>query len=48
MLEDIATLTGGQVISEKVGLKLENAEIKMLGSAHKVISDKANDQLFFI
>ena len=42
MLEDIATLTGGQVISEKVGLKLENAEIKMLGSAHKVISDKEN------
>ena len=42
MLEDIATLTGGQVISEKVGLKLENAKIKMLGSAHKVISDKEN------
>ena len=42
MLEDIAILTGGQVISEKVGLKLENAEIKMLGTARKVITDKEN------
>jgi len=42
MLEDIAVLTGGQVISEKVGLKLENAEMKMLGSARKVITDKEN------
>ena len=42
MLEDIAVLTGGQVISEKVGLKLENAEMKMLGSARKVIADKEN------
>lgn len=42
MLEDIATLTGGKVISEKVGLKLENAELNMLGRAHKVIADKDN------
>jgi len=42
MLEDIAVLTGGQVISEKVGLKLENTEIKMLGRARKVIADKEN------
>ncbi len=40
MLEDIAVLTGGQVISEEVGLKLENAEVKMLGRARKVIADK--------
>ncbi|MCG8513555.1 MAG: chaperonin GroEL [Halanaerobiales bacterium] len=36
MLEDIAVLTGGQVITEDLGLKLENAEINMLGQAHKV------------
>lgn len=42
MLEDIAVLTGGQVISEKVGLKLENAELKMLGRARRVIADKEN------
>jgi len=42
MLEDIAVLTGGQVITEKVGLKLENAEIKMLGTARKIITDKEN------
>lgn len=36
MLEDIATLTGGQVISEDVGIKLENVTIDMLGSAKKV------------
>jgi len=42
MLEDIAVLTGGQVISEKVGLKLENTEIKMLGNARRVIADKEN------
>ncbi len=39
-LEDIAVLTGGQVISEEVGLKLENVEINMLGQARKVISTK--------
>ncbi len=36
MLEDIATLTGGQVITEDLGLKLENATLDMLGSAAKV------------
>ncbi len=36
MLEDIAILTGGQVITEDLGLKLENADIDMLGQAHKV------------
>ncbi len=40
MLADIAVLTGGQVISEEVGLKLENADIDQLGSARKVISGK--------
>ncbi len=42
MLHDIAVLTGGQVISEEVGLKMENAELKMLGRARKVIADKEN------
>ena len=42
ILDDIAVLTGGQVISEEVGLKLENTEIKMLGRARKVIADKEN------
>jgi len=42
MLQDIAVLTGGQVISEEVGLKLENAEMKMLGRARKIIADKEN------
>ncbi len=42
MLEDIAILTGGQVISEELGLKLESAEMRMLGRARKVISDKEN------
>jgi chaperonin GroEL len=36
MLEDIAILTGGQVITEDLGLKLENADLSMLGQAHKV------------
>ena len=40
MLEDIAVLTGGKVISEEVGLKLEHAEIDMLGSARKVKATK--------
>jgi len=42
MLEDIAVLTGGTVISEEVGLKLDNVELKMLGRARKIISDKEN------
>ncbi|WP_188944909.1 chaperonin GroEL, partial [Nakamurella endophytica] len=40
MLQDIAILTGGQVISEDVGLKLENTDISLLGTAHKVIVTK--------
>ncbi len=36
MLEDIAILTGGQVVTEDVGLKLENAEVEMLGKARQV------------
>jgi len=40
MLHDIAVLTGGKVISEDVGLKLENTEVSDLGQAHKVISTK--------
>jgi len=42
MLEDIATLTGGQVISEEVGLKLENTNINMLGQARRVTATKDN------
>lgn len=42
MLEDIAILTGGTVISEEVGLKLENATMDMLGTAEKVTVDKDN------
>jgi len=40
MLQDIAVLTGARVISEEVGLKLENVQIKDLGQARKVISTK--------
>jgi len=40
MLEDIAAVTGGQVISEDLGIKLENVNISMLGSAKKVIITK--------
>ncbi|MEE1929657.1 chaperonin GroEL [Streptomyces sp. TRM 70351] len=40
MLGDIAILTGGQVISEEVGLKLENAGLEMLGRARKVVVTK--------
>src|ERR1700722_6907032 len=40
MLGDIATLTGGQVISEEVGLKLESADVELLGRARKVVVTK--------
>ncbi|MGD0564425.1 MAG: chaperonin GroEL [Roseiarcus sp.] len=40
MLEDIAVLTGGQVVSEEVGLKLENVAIAQLGSAKRVVVGK--------
>jgi chaperonin GroEL len=42
MLEDIALLTGGKVISEDIGLKLENIEITDLGRARKVVATKEN------
>ena len=42
MLEDIATLTSGRVISEDVGLSLENVSVDMLGKARKVTIDKEN------
>ena len=42
MLEDIATLTGGIVISEEKGIKLEQATIEMLGSCEKVVVSKDN------
>ena len=42
MLQDIAVLTGGQVISEEVGFKLENAVLSDLGSAKRVVIDKDN------
>jgi len=42
MLEDIAVLTGAKVISEELGLKLENTEIEDLGQARKIISSKDN------
>ena len=40
MLTDIAILTGGEVISEEVGLKLENADLTLLGTARKVVTSK--------
>ncbi len=42
MLEDIAILTGGRVISEEMGMKLENADLKDLGRAKRVTVDKEN------
>ena len=42
MLEDMAILTGGQVISEELGLKLENVTLKDLGRAKRVVIDKDN------
>ncbi|MCX7031583.1 MAG: chaperonin GroEL [Spirochaetes bacterium] len=45
MLEDIAILTGGQVMAEELGLKLENAEIAQLGRAKQVKVDKENTTL---
>ncbi|MBK9604139.1 MAG: chaperonin GroEL [Anaerolineales bacterium] len=42
MLQDIAALTGGQVISEETGRKLESATVADLGRAEKVVSDKEN------
>ena len=42
MLQDMAILTGGQVIAEELGLKLENVTLKDLGKAKKVVIDKDN------
>ncbi len=42
MLEDIAILTGGQVISDETGIKLEKAELTHLGRANKIVSTKDN------
>merc|ERR1711879_706784 len=42
MLEDIAILTGGTVISEEKGMKLEGATLDMLGTSEKVVIDKDN------
>ena len=42
MLQDIATITGAQFISEDLGKKLENTELSDLGRAHRVISNKDN------
>jgi len=42
ILEDIAILTGGQVVSEELGIKLKDTELSMLGEANKVISNKDN------
>ena len=42
MLEDIAVLTGGQVISEESGIRLENIVVGMLGTAQRVVVDKDN------
>ena len=42
MLEDIAVLTGGQAISEDLGIKMENVTLQMLGRAKKIMIDKGN------
>jgi chaperonin GroEL len=42
MLQDIAILTGGEVIAEEIGLKLEDAQLTQLGVAEKVVIDKDN------
>jgi chaperonin GroEL len=45
MLEDIAILTGGQVISEEIGLKLEDAKLAQLGRAKRIVVDKDSTTL---
>merc|ERR1712124_104997 len=42
MLEDIAILTGGTVVSEEIGIKLENVTLDMLGTAKRIVVDKEN------
>ncbi len=45
MLQDVSVLTGGQVISEEVGFKLENAQLSDLGRAKRIVVDKDNTTL---
>src|SRR5262245_21633675 len=45
MLEDIAILTGGKLITEDIGFKLENLTLKELGQAKRVVSDKENTKI---
>jgi chaperonin GroEL len=45
MMQDMAVLTGGQVIAEELGLKLENVTVKDLGKAKRVVIDKDNTTL---
>ncbi|HTB21163.1 MAG TPA: chaperonin GroEL [bacterium] len=45
MLEDIAILTGGRMIAEELGIKLENVELKDLGKARRIVIDKDNTTL---
>jgi chaperonin GroEL len=45
MLEDIAALTGGKVITEDIGVKLENVGVDWLGEAKKVVIDKDNSTI---
>jgi chaperonin GroEL len=45
MLQDIAVITGGQVISDEVGLKLENAQVTDLGKSKRIVVDKDNTTL---
>jgi chaperonin GroEL len=45
MLQDISTLTGGNVISEDIGIKLENVKVEDLGRAKKVVIDKENSTI---
>ena len=48
MLGDIAILTGGQVISEDLGMKLENATLEQLGKAKKITVDKENTTIVIV
>src|SRR5207302_8236286 len=45
MLQDIAILTGGQVISEEVGLKLENTTLDLMGRARRIVANKDDTTL---
>jgi chaperonin GroEL len=45
MLQDVSVLTGGQVISEELGLKLENATVNDLGKAKRIVIDKDNSTI---